>query len=354
MPPKFEENPQNQEKVIKMAPRIQHIIEGGVEKKRCSSCQTYRSLDNYNSSKQSWDKLRPECKVCLGDRRSKNKDKMTEYNKVYWEKTKEEQKVKSKEWREKNKDYVKAKMKEWLENNKDRKKQMDKEYREANWEKKREYNREWNRKNYNDLKNNPGRANEYRLWLLQKNCARRIREMLKQNKSRRTMDYVGCTLEELKAHLESQFQEGMTWENYGTYVFGNNDSGWHIDHVIPCAAFNFNDETERNACFYYMNLQPLWGKDNIVKSDSYDPDEKEEYLEMYKSRVVDASASVEEGTEDDAEEDDLEKEYDYSAEFEEEVDTLKTENESLKAQLEEAQKMLAKMQSDPSVIQHVV
>jgi hypothetical protein len=95
------------------------------------------------------------------------------------------------------------------------------------------------------------------------------------------MDYVGCTLEELKAHLEEQFQEGMTWDNYGSYTFGDDNSGWHIDHIIPCAAFNFQDTTEQNACFYYLNLQPLWGGDNIKKSDTFDIKEKEQYMEMY-------------------------------------------------------------------------
>ena len=268
-----------------MTPRVLHIIEDGIEKKRCCSCQIYRSLDNYNNSSQTWDKLRPECKVCLTEKRVANKEKMTQYNKKYWQETKEEQKEKNKIWRANNKEHIQQKMREWLEVNKEHKKQTDKEYREANWEKKKEYNREWNRNNYQDMKINPYRAEEFTLLTIKKNCARRIREMLKQDKSQTTMEYTGCTLEELKAHLESQFQNDMTWDNYGIYTFGNNTSGWHIDHIIPCAAFNFEDDFEQKACFYYLNLQPLWGGDNIKKSDSYDTIEKEEYLEMYKNLI---------------------------------------------------------------------
>ena len=106
-----------------MSRRVLHITEEGIEKKRCCKCQTYRSLDTYNYSKQTWDNLRPECKVCLTEKRIHNKEKMTEYNKKYWERTKEEQLEKCKKWREANKDYVKEKMKEWLEKNKEYKKQ---------------------------------------------------------------------------------------------------------------------------------------------------------------------------------------------------------------------------------------
>jgi len=38
------------------------------------------------------------------------------------------------------------------------------------------------------------------------------------------MEYVGCTIEEFKAHIEAQFKEGMSWDNHGK---------WHIDHIIP-------------------------------------------------------------------------------------------------------------------------
>jgi hypothetical protein len=52
-------------------------------------------------------------------------------------------------------------------------------------------------------------------------------------KSSQTHNLIGCSLESLRVHLESHFQEGMTWENYGS---------WHIDHIRPCASFNLLDE----------------------------------------------------------------------------------------------------------------
>ena len=265
-----------------MTPRVEHIITNGIEHKKCSNCQVYQSLDNFNKSKNSWDKLRAECKSCLKKRRVDNKEKMTEYNKQYWQKTKEEQKEKNKKWRENNKEHVKQKMREWHENNKEYKKQKDKEYRENNREKRNKSVSDWKKKDYQDMKTNPERIEEYNNYRIKTNISRRIREMLKQNKSESSMKYVGCTFEELKRHLEEHFEEGMAWENYGKYSFGKNDSGWHIDHIIPCDAFDFDNDIEVKACFYYLNLQPLWGKDNISKSNTYDIKQKEDYLISFK------------------------------------------------------------------------
>jgi len=83
------------------------------------------------------------------------------------------------------------------------------------------------------------------------------------SKNKRTMEYVGCDVDTLRAHLERQFVDGMTWENQGE---------WHIDHVRPCASFNLDNEDERHKCFHYTNLQPLWGPDNLSKSAFYDED----------------------------------------------------------------------------------
>lgn len=74
----------------------------------------------------------------------------------------------------------------------------------------------------------------------------------------RPSKYLGCSVEELKKHLESKFQPGMTWDNHGLH-------GWHIDHIKPLASFDLTDlEQVRQAC-HYTNLQPLWAKDNLRK-----------------------------------------------------------------------------------------
>jgi hypothetical protein len=79
-----------------------------------------------------------------------------------------------------------------------------------------------------------------------------------------TVELLGYTIEELKRHLESQFQEGMTWENYGL-------KGWHIDHKTPDSWFYYestNDEQFKIA-WSLSNLQPLWAKDNLKKGNRY-------------------------------------------------------------------------------------
>lgn len=71
---------------------------------------------------------------------------------------------------------------------------------------------------------------------------------------------LGCSLEELKTHLEIQFKEGMIWSNWSR-------TGWHIDHIIPLSSFDLTDREQFLKAVHYTNLQPLWAKDNIAKSN---------------------------------------------------------------------------------------
>jgi len=97
-------------------------------------------------------------------------------------------------------------------------------------------------------------------------CRKRLWDALKRNvKSKRTIELIGCSVDELLAHLESQFQEGMNWDNYGE---------WHIDHIKPCAMFDFSKEEDQKECFHYTNLQPLWAIENIRKSNKYEEHSK--------------------------------------------------------------------------------
>ena len=83
----------------------------------------------------------------------------------------------------------------------------------------------------------------------------------KGNREYKTRETFGCSIEELRNHLESKFTEGMSWKNYGE---------WHVDHIKPCRLFNLSIKAEAMECFHYTNLQPLWAMDNFVKSGKYD------------------------------------------------------------------------------------
>lgn len=69
---------------------------------------------------------------------------------------------------------------------------------------------------------------------------------------------LGCSIEEFKQHIQKQFVEGMTWENYGE---------WHLDHIKPLSWFNLQDREQFLVALNYKNYQPLWAEDNKRKSN---------------------------------------------------------------------------------------
>ena len=69
---------------------------------------------------------------------------------------------------------------------------------------------------------------------------------------------LGCSIDSLKRHLSKKFKIGMSWDNYGIH-------GWHIDHIIPLSSAKTIEDIEK-LC-HYTNLQPLWAKDNLQKSN---------------------------------------------------------------------------------------
>jgi len=89
--------------------------------------------------------------------------------------------------------------------------------------------------------------------------ASRIRSALKGKiKSASTMKLIGCTVDELRSHLESLFESWMTWENQGR-------GGWDIEHIKACFHFNMADPEQQRACFNWSNLQPMEHIANLQK-----------------------------------------------------------------------------------------
>jgi hypothetical protein len=93
--------------------------------------------------------------------------------------------------------------------------------------------------------------------------SRRVHHALQSDKQMKTLEYLECTVEQLKQHLEQQFKEGMTWENKGK---------WHIDHIIPIKYKENGEEPSLEEIIkrlHYTNLQPLWASENISKGNRY-------------------------------------------------------------------------------------
>lgn len=127
----------------------------------------------------------------------------------------------------------------------DKRREYRQRYRKS--EARKEYTRKYDRERYNT---NP----LARLATQVRNHAYRATKYAGLKKPSTTFELLGTDLETFKNHIESQFTEGMTWENHGE---------WHIDHVVPLASAKGTDEIW-NLC-HYTNLQPLWGPDNISK-----------------------------------------------------------------------------------------
>ena len=141
----------------------------------------------------------------------------------------------------------------WNEKNKEHRKQYLKEYREKNIDKIRQNKRDYER---NRKARDP-------LYKLISNFRTAIYQVLKESnveKNGHYFDILGYTPEELINHLEKQFTEGMTWENYGEF---------HVDHKLPISSFNIKEigDEEFMRCWCLDNLQPMWGEENIRKSN---------------------------------------------------------------------------------------
>ena len=154
--------------------------------------------------------------------------------------------------------YDKEKRKQYLENSKEKVKEQKRLWYEANKEKMRLYQKDWQ-------KNNKVKLREYGKTRLQKDPLFKLKTNLKNlignsfrnnniQKKSKTEEILGCTYQELKIHLETQFQPWMNWDNRGLYN-GELDYGWDIDHIIPLSSAETSIDLIR--LNHYTNLQPL-------------------------------------------------------------------------------------------------
>ena len=160
-----------------------------------------------------------------------------------------------KKYYNKNKESISKYFSKWREQNKEHLKEYMRKYREENYEKIKQTKRNYEKTRKN---NDP-------IYKLIGNFRTAIYTVLKENdlsKFGHYFEILGYTPEDLINRLENQFKDGICWENYGK---------WHVDHIKPISSFNFTsiDDDEFKKCWSLDNLQPMWGKENILKSNKY-------------------------------------------------------------------------------------
>ena len=133
---------------------------------------------------------------------------------------------------------------------------------ESSKEKTRAYRKLYYLKNKDKLnERNRIRKNTDLNFKLKRNISARVRLALKRvnvSKSANTAELVGCSIERLKSHLESQFLPGMTWENHGKV--------WEIDHIVAVNLFHLSDITQQKEAFNFLNLMPRFSTTDIAKA----------------------------------------------------------------------------------------
>lgn len=202
--------------------RVEQYPEGT---KRCVKCRDIKSFDNFYATKKGRFGLSGLCKPCTAvaqrEFRAANPTYAAEVQKRHRLANPEKVAARQKVWREKNQDHVNARNKQ--------------KYAESP---------------------------QFKLSLRLRN---RLNKELRRGKlSVSGVRDLGGTVDAFKTYLESKFQEGMTWDNWG-----NGLDDWHIDHIRPFASFDLTDATQvRQAC-HFSNMQPLWARDNRKKGNRW-------------------------------------------------------------------------------------
>lgn len=229
--------------------------------KICSQCGDPKPLTEFYKYKRCKDGHVNRCKACYSDYRKQqyieNKEEIRTKQKEYNAAHRRENAVHQKKWREKHVAELKAKNLKYYYDNKDKINSNRKANRVVLLKRERAY-REANRDKINRLQNKRRRTDPK--VNLNHRVSLGILSSLKAGakKGRRWEKLTGYTVANLMGHLESLFQPGMSWDNFGE---------WHIDHIVPKAAFNFEapEDPEFKQCWALENLQPLWAVDNLRK-----------------------------------------------------------------------------------------
>lgn len=279
---------------------------GVLMKKMCVDCRRELSIDLFGSNKCSFDKKNARCKECVNKRgskyrranfreirerqknaRLKNIKESREKDKIRREKYKTKRKLYVKKYRKTHAEEIrnwrkeydfkrKKEIAEWRKQynkiHRDEIKKKTKKYRDKNKQKINATKRKRYHSNidkYRSIASKYQKAKwktdfSFRILHALRNRLRKVVKSQNAKKCDHTIVLLGCSKTFLKRYIESKFEKGMSWSNYGRLY-----DQWQIDHIRPCSSFKLIDPKEQRKCFHYTNLRPLWNKDNWSKNSKY-------------------------------------------------------------------------------------
>jgi len=250
-----------------------------IQLKTCTKCGIPKSLDNFTSDKSRPDGKFPQCGCCRkldkAEHYQRNKEAIRIRHKQYRLEHLEEEKIRRIRYQQDHKQSLYEARKEWKKNNPDKLKASRAKYRRKHKEAITAYNKSWAATNVDKVRAIRRKAMAKKNATIKGNLNNRMRTAMgqslsevKDNKNGRSWEsLVGYTVHHLRAHLESLFTEGMSWELFLTGAIA-------IDHIIPLVFFIFDSpsDAEFQYCWSLYNLRPLWKKANLEKHDKLDPE----------------------------------------------------------------------------------
>jgi hypothetical protein len=188
------------------------------------------------------------------------------YNKEYYLKNKNKLNENSKNYHSENKTTISEEKKNYYSSNKETILLIKKQYYQNNIDRIKEVKKEYRKNNKIKIAKQKKLYQQRLLSTDIGKLAHSIRGHIRRSllnagytKKAKTEDIIGCTINEFKNHLESKFEDWMTWENKGLYN-GELSYGWDLDHIIPLSSGKTEEEILN--LNHHTNLQPLCSKIN--------------------------------------------------------------------------------------------
>lgn len=221
--------------------------------KTCNQCNQEQSLENFYKKKGGKHGVMAVCKPCWKNQiqifQQTNRDPISEKSKQRYVNNVDEYSKRNRE------NYLK---------NQELRKEKQRKYNTLNKEKRKEYNqRPEVKKQQNEYMKRISRSTPEKHLATNIRCsiAMRLKET-DSKKDQKTLDIIGLSSwVEFKEYIESQFTDGMNWDNYGNKI----ETDWSIDHVTPISLATTLEEVK--TLNHYTNLRPMWHLENIKKRD---------------------------------------------------------------------------------------